>query len=154
MKFSTREDIQAPMDAVYQAITDFPNFERMAKWRGAKIERLDGDGPVKQGASWDVSFSFRNKERHMRGDLVWLDDQGMKLESASVGLTGVTIVDLVPLSPARTRLAVSIELRAKSLSARLLLQSLKLAKSRLNNKFKARVSEFAEELESQHRRRG
>ena len=40
----------------------------------------------------------------------------------------------------------------KSLSARLLLQSLKLAKSNLTRRFKLRVTEFAEDVEDRYRK--
>jgi hypothetical protein len=73
------------------------------------------------------------------------------IDLASNGLDGKTTVELVALSPQRTRLSVSIDLSAKSLSARLLLQSLKLAKSNLTNRFKKRVAEFSKGIESDKR---
>ena len=59
-------------------------------------------------------------------------------------------MELLALSRNRTRLSVTIDLTPKSLSARLLLQSLKLAKNNLTRKFKLRVSEFAEVIEDSY----
>ncbi len=151
MKFSSREDIEAPIDHVYAAITDFPAFERQALRRGADVRRTDGSGPAQEGATWQVAFSFRGKERKLKAELTRLEEQGLQLNTASAGIDGETVVDLVPLSPRRTRLAVSIELRAKSLSARLLLQSLKLAKANLTHRFKKRVAEFASDVEGRYK---
>ena len=33
---------------------------------GAQVERTDGRGPVGVGATWDVAFTFRNKDRKLR----------------------------------------------------------------------------------------
>ncbi len=151
MKFSSREDIEAPIDHVYRAVTDFPAFERQALRRGADVRRVDGTGPAQQGSAWDVAFSFRGKERKMKAVLARLEEQGLQLDTDSSGIDGVTLIDLVPLSPKRTRIAVSIELRAKSLSARLLLQSLKLAKANLTHRFKKRVADFGSDVEARYK---
>ena len=58
----------------------------------------------------------------------------------------------MPLSQNRTRIAIPVEMSPKSLSARLFLQSLKLAKSNLTRRFKLRVTEFAEEVEDRYRK--
>ena len=144
MKFSAREDIEAPIDQVFARVTDFAAFERQMLRRGAEVRRVDAGQPVTVGSAWDVAFTFRSRERRMRATVTRMDAPGdLVVAIAASGLDGVTTVELVALSPQRTRLAVTIDLSAKSLSARLLLQSLKLAKSNLSNRFKKRVSEFA-----------
>lgn len=152
MKFSAREDIEAPIDHVFRNVSDFAAYERQALRRGADVRRVDSAEPPQAGSAWDVTFAYRGKERKLRGTLTRVDQHGIQLDTTSSGIDGVTQIELVPLSPARTRLAVSIDMKAKSLSARLLLQSLKLAKSSLSGRFKKRVAEFAEEIEARHRR--
>lgn len=152
MKFSTREDIEAPIDHVFKAVSDFAAFERQALRRGADVRRLD-QGPVIVGSAWDVAFQFRNKDRRLRATVTTLDvPHVLVVDTVASGIDGVTNVELVSLSPKRTRIAVSIELSAKSLSARLLLQSLKLAKATLTKRFKSRVAEQAEAIEDRFRR--
>ena len=144
MKFSAREDIEAPIDQVFARVTDFATFERQMLRHGAEVRRVDAGQPVTVGTAWDVAFTFRSRERRMRATVTRMDAPGdLVVAIAANGLDGVTTVELVALSPQRTRLAVTIDLSARSLSARLLLQSLKLAKSNLSNRFKKRVSEFA-----------
>lgn len=153
MKFSSREDIEAPIDYVYARATDFAGFERQALRRGAEVKRLDGDGLYDVGSKWDVAFKFRNKDRQMQVEVATLDDPNLMIvETTAQGLDTIARVELVSLSPKRTRIVIGLELSAKSLSARLLLQSLKLAKSSLTNRFGSRIKTFAQTTEEDYRK--
>lgn len=153
MKFSTREDIEAPIDHVFGRVSDFAGFERQALRRGGEIRRLDKAPEPQVGSAWDVSFQFRGKERKMTAHLVQLEaPSAMQIDTKSSGIDGETKVELVALSRTRTRLAITMELKPKSLSARLLIQSLKLAKSNLSRKFKLRIADFAEDTETRYKR--
>ena len=148
MKFSTREDIEAPIEYVFERVTDFTNFERQAMRRGGEVTRLDKNGDFVVGSSWDVNFMFRNKGRNLKAEIAKLETPtALHIGTSAKSLDGVTIAELVALSRTKTRLTVTLELSPKNLSARLFLQSLKLAKSNLSRKFKQRVSEFTNELE-------
>ena len=61
-------------------------------------------------------------------------------------------LDLVALSQQRTRMAIVLNLKPKTLSARLLIQSMKLAKANLTKRFKLKVAAYAKSLEDRHRR--
>lgn len=151
MKFSTREDIEAPIDYVFARTTDFNGFERRALRREADVQRLDGSSVIQQGSAWDIAFKFRGKDRKMRATIVNLDQPTLvRFGITANGIEGDTVMELLALSRNRTRLSVTIDLTPKSLSARLLLQSLKLAKNNLTRKFKLRVSEFAEVIEDSY----
>ncbi len=152
MKFSTREDIEAPMTHVFAAVSDFAGFERRALRQGADVKRLD-DGPVAVGSAWDIAFQFRGRDRRMKATVASLDaPNAYRIETLSDGMTVTTDVELVALSRSRTRVAVAFDLRARSLTARLLLQSMKLVKSKLTKRFKARVLEYAEDIEDDYRK--
>ncbi len=153
MKFSTREDIEAPIDYVFSRITDFQGFERQALRRGADVQRLDAAASPCAGSSWDVAFKFRGKDRKFMATVHRMDEPTvLHINTAASGLDGESVVELVPLSKNRTRIAVSVEMSPKNLSARLLLQSLKLAKSNLTRRFKMRVTAFAEDVEDRYRK--
>jgi hypothetical protein len=151
MKFSTREDIAAPAEHVFAYISDFGVFERQALRRGADVRRID-NGPYKPGSGWDIAFKYRGRDRRMRTMLDKIDaPHAIQLSSVANGIDGATEIELVSLSPTRTRMSVSIDLTAKSLAARLLLQSLKLAKSSLTARFKKRVGAFAQDVEDTYK---
>lgn len=154
MKFSTREDIEAPIDYVFARVTDFNGFERQALRRGADVQRVDPASVIQQGAAWDIAFKFRGKDRKMKATISNLDQPTqLTMQIAANGIDGETLVELVALSRNRTRLSVGIDLSPKSLSARLLLQSVKLAKNNLTRKFKLRVSELAVDIEDSYGKR-
>ncbi|MCG3266951.1 SRPBCC family protein [Yoonia sp. I 8.24] len=152
MKFSTREDIEVPIADTFARVSDFAAFERRALRHGVQVTRGD-DGPVKPGSQWQVAFKFRGRNRALDATLSTLDDPNFyQVLGASDGMTFTTEVELVALSPNRTRIIVGLDLRAKSMTSRLILQSMKLAKAKLSKRFRARVLEFSEETEDAYRK--
>jgi len=150
MKLSTREDIEAPIATVYQAVVDFDGFERQLMRRGVDVTRDESHPVDLPGAQWTARFSWRGRQHELNAELVSIDvDQGYAIESKSGGVECMGVVDLVPLSKARTRLFVSLDLRPTTLSSRLFIQSLRLAKSNLTRRFKSRVGEFASGIAGQ-----
>lgn len=151
MKFSAREDIEVPIEAVFDRISDVDVFERQALRYGAEVERRKSrDGAP--GPAWRIKFKFRGRERKVMTERVVLEPPTLQVfDFTAAGLAGQTRIELVPLSPKRTRLAVGIEVTANTLTARLLLQSLRLAKSNLNARFKTRVHEQAQSIETKYR---
>ncbi len=154
MKFSTREDIEVPIERMFQAVSDFDGFERQALRRGAEVTRHDAYGKPGMGSEWRAEFTFRGKRREANIRIVQFEPpNGYVAETVSGGIEGIATVDLVALSPRRTRMHFSVELMPRSLSARLLVQSLKFAKASLRKRFSNRVAQFAEDIEVKHRAR-
>ncbi len=153
MNFTTREDVEAPIAFVWQQATDFTAFERQGLRRGADVKRTDRLGKVGVGSGWDVTFTFRGKERDLTSNVTAFDPPNTyTVDIASAGIKGTCLVDLLPLSRSRTRLTVTVDLSATSLAARLMLQSLKLAKGSLNSRFAGRVTAMAEDMRDRYRR--
>ena len=74
----------------------------------------------------------------------------MLISNESDGLSGNVVVNVVALAPKRARLMLSVELKPKNLSARLLLYSMRFAKNSLDRKFKARICDLATKIETAH----
>lgn len=149
MKFSTREDIAAPIEDVFAALTEFDMLERAALRRGLEVTRTDTLTAPGPGMGWQVQFDFRGKHRVLNTELVHLTPpEVMGFKSEVGGLHGLTAVDLVPLSPGQTRMAVAVELAPHSVSARVFLQTLRLIKARLTRQFASAVTRFAREVEA------
>lgn len=152
MKFNTREDIEAPIEHVFGAISEFDGLERQALRRGAEVQRQDINGKPGVGSEWQLRFLFRGKWREVAARMTEFEaPNGYTAETKSGGIDGVVSLDLVALSPRRTRMQVSIDLKPRTLSARLLIQSLKFAKANLAKRFTNRVSQMAQDIEAKYR---
>jgi hypothetical protein len=153
MQFSSKEDIEAPIDGVFREITDFQSFERSALRRGAEVQRTDALGAPAVGMSWHARFMLRGRKREMDIELVEYDPpNGIGLEARSPAILGRMRVDLVALSRGRTRLSVDLVLEPRSISGRLMVQSLKLARANLTKRFRLRVADYAVDLEERFKR--
>lgn len=151
MKFSTREDIEAPIDTVFEMLCDFESFERSAMRRGADVQRVDRLMTPGVGMMWHASFDMRGKRRELELEMVTFDQPNeIVLESTSPGLIGRMAFELMALSRSRTRILVELEVKPLNLTTRLLVQSMKLAKASLTRKYKLRVAEYAKGMEERY----
>lgn len=149
MKLSTREDISAPVATVFEAVTDFERFRRHLLSKGFQVNGLPQQGLPVQGSTWHSKYQWRGRGYDIESRLVSFEnDQGFAIESQGKGVVCLTVVDLIELAKQRTRLSVSLKLKPTTLASRLLIQSVRIAKPRLNKKLKSRVSNFAAEFES------
>ncbi len=151
MKLSTRTDISAPAGFVFERLADFGSFERVAMRRGITLKRLDTLSEPGAGMSWDIGFRFRGKQRQMITDVKQFEvPELIVYEGVSNSFEAVMDFDLTDLSKTRTRLQVGLDLRPRSLGARLMIQSAKLGKGNLERRFKERIEQFAQDIERQH----
>lgn len=153
MKFSAREDIEAPIDHVFASLCEFEGFERQAMRRGADVQRMDDLTQPGVGMRWKASFSMRGRRRDLALELVRFDvPNEMGFVAQSQGMNATFQIELIALSRSRTRMSVALELSPLNLSARLLIQSLKLAKATLTKRFKLRVADYSKGLEERLQR--
>lgn len=153
MQFTSKEDIEAPIEQVFAMLSEFESFERSAIRRGIEVIRTDEHTAPVAGYAWNARFKLRGKMRDLTLGLVTYDPPTvMRFESDSHGLDGIMTLDLMALSPRRTRMTVSLDLNPKTLAARLLVQSLKLAKGNLTKRFKLKVADYAKNMEDRHSR--
>ena len=147
MKFSSKEDIETPIDRVFEQLTNFEMFERAAIRRGVEIERERDTAQPVVGMAWKARFEMRGRSREARVELTHLDRPNtMRFDAIGKGVDGSFFIDLLPLSPRSTRISVVLDIEPKTLSARLLIQSMKLAKTNLTKRFRKKVREFAKTL--------
>jgi uncharacterized protein YndB with AHSA1/START domain len=152
MQLTAKEDIEAPLDRVFAAVTDFETIERQALRRGIEVQRTDSVAGLGAGMSWKAKFKFRGKGRE--ADITLKEctvPDKLMFHSKVGGLESETCIEMVALSRARTRVNIVSELQPKTLSARLLAQSLKLAKGGIDKRFRKRMAMFAKDLENRLR---
>ncbi len=152
MQFTAKEDIEGPIDRVFAMLTDFESYERAAMRRGAEVVRTDSLRNPGVGMTWQTRFKLRGRDRNLALTLGEMDPpHGLRMDFMSQNLDGDLKIDLLAMSRNRTRMTLAIELRPKTLSARLMVQSLKLARANITKRFALRVAEFAKDLEDRMR---
>ncbi|MCL3880997.1 SRPBCC family protein [Marivita sp. GX14005] len=149
MQITATEDVAAPVDHVFSELTSFEVLERYAMRRGIEVQRrFKGDLPT-AGEGWMLRFAFRGKEREAS---IVLEEyrpfDGLRFGGRSGGLETDTLIELVPLSPSRTRVNLVFKMTPKTLSARLLVQSFKLARSSINRRVQKRMAQYRDEIEA------
>lgn len=150
MELSTHQDIEAAIDAVFAKLTAPQVFEAAAIRHGAQVRHRATTPGRGLGAAWDVSFVMQGKARDAVVEVTQIDPPNvMRVTLASRSMEGDMTVTLAALSERRTRLSVSVTLRALSLPTRLLLKSLSLTKGVVDEKFRARVAQIVADFEGE-----
>ena len=153
MNLSARYDVEAPVDFVYRELTNFDAWEHMARRRGAEVTRDDRLSAAGPGMGWQVSFPFRGKARSARLKLAAATPTSqMIVDAVSKMVDGSLTFDLLDLAPNRTRIEVRMVVTPKTLAARIYVQTLKLARKKLEGNFAKKVAQLAVEMEDRYRR--
>lgn len=148
MKLTAQEDVAAPIEKVFAAISDTERFERAILRRGAQVIRTDTLEAKGAGMCWQVSFEFHNRPREAEVEMRDYDPpNGVQAYAVSSGIEATIVTDLLALSKGRTRMSVAVDLTPKTIPARLLIQSLKLTRSNLNNRLRKRIADYATSIE-------
>lgn len=151
MKFTAKEDIAAPADYVFDSLCNADRLERMVRQKGGKITRTP-QGPLVQGSVWDGEIPFRGSVRSVSLTITNLTRPHKVLLVGGGAAFDLTVqVDVVALSGLTTRLSVETEAKPKTLAARLMIQSVKLAKGAVLTRYRKRISSFAAMIEKEHR---
>ena len=138
MKFKVSEDVDAPMNLVWTRFVDFSQFENEAKRRGADLVRLGDWSEPKIGAKWRGEVPVRGKSRMIVAEITTFDPEETCVVTSQIGgMDCVYDLTFVALSPEVTRVTSVLELSANTLSARLLLQTMKLARGKVIQKLQA-----------------
>lgn len=149
MKLATKKDIEAPIAQVWAAVSDHEAWERAAMRRGVEVERTDKLRSPGPGMAWTSRFTFRGRDRKADLQVTEMTGPGaMGFTVVSDAIEAVSRVELIEMSAKRTRLHLTSEIKPRSLGARLFLQSLRLARAKVERKFDAKVGQLAADLEA------
>ncbi|MCW8842720.1 MAG: SRPBCC family protein [Rhodobacteraceae bacterium] len=149
MKFKSKEDLDAPIEKVFELLADFERHERSALRRGIEVSRVDSLKAPGVGARWDAQFRFRGKPRKAEIEVVKFEHPAeISVVAHMHGMDAQVEFLLVALSKTRTRLSVATTLTPQTLSARLLVQSFKLARGNITKRFDSRMASWARDIEA------
>ena len=152
MKLAAKYDVEAPAAFVFAQLTDFDGWERAAMRRGADVMRSDTLPTIGPGMTWVAQFHYRNKDRKTT---ISLDEitpiTHLALTGKSAPVDGTLALEVQDLGAKRTRVEVRLEVKPNTLAARIYVQSLRLARARVERGFSQRVAQMAVEIENRFR---
>jgi hypothetical protein len=105
------------------------------------------------GAGWRIRLQFRGRIRNvlLRLDEVTQDEKiGYSFEGQA--LHGSIDLETKALSARRSRLRVSVDAKPKTLAARLFLNSLRLARRKVEERMETRVGQLGARIEERYSR--
>lgn len=152
MDIETRAEVAAPIEFVFEQITNWDEIERLVMRRGGEIARTTHLTPAEEGTAWDLSFYLRGKTRKMQVEIFNFqrpDRVGATFRSRPLDVTAR--ISLTPLPSQRTRMTLTTNLRGKTIPARLLLQTLRLRRARTEKRMGVMLSGFADQIEASYR---
>lgn len=152
MKFSAKQDIDAPAAYVFAAFSDFDAWERAGLRQGVGVIRTDTLGGVTSGMTWQVTFSFRNKMRTVDIALDQLiKPQRLDFSATSPAMQASMVVEIAEMSALRSRIHVVSDVTPRTLTAKLFIQSLRLARAKADRKYAQRISDIAADITARYR---
>lgn len=152
MKFAVKQDIEVPVAFAFAYLSDFDAWERSAMRRGAEVARTDQLRTPAAGMTWQAAFPYRGKLRKLDIRLTkMVAPNKLNLTAQSAAIEIELAVDLAEMSARRSRLHLTMEVIPRNLAARLFIQSMRLARTRMDRKFAQRVAQVVTEMETAYR---
>lgn len=152
MRMSTEERVAAPADWVFARLSHAGGLERAARARGAEVTRLRGErtGP---GTAWRVAAQFRGMRREAEAAVTRHEPpRELRVEGGDGALTGAGTLVVTPEGPGACRIGVTAEIGASGLKGQALLQPLKLARGRIEDRLARQVEDVAVRLGERYAR--
>ncbi|MEM7440836.1 MAG: SRPBCC family protein [Pseudomonadota bacterium] len=154
MQFSSVQDVNAPLDFVFHELSDFDSYEAYAMRVGAQVERKVDRIEKGPGIIWNVVGDFRGKTRDVDIELTeYRPDNVLKFMMTSKGIEAGADFEAMALTRKQSRIKMTLNITPKTISARLVLQSAKLARGSLNKKFNHRFWTYANYIENNYNRK-
>lgn len=150
MKFSTRMDTDLVATELFAAISNFDRFGQIIRRRRAQVEVLD---PALTGSlAWDLGFDLRGRRREFRFALSRHDpDEALRLTGVSELFNIEIDLMVVALTRSRSRLICRADVRPRTMKARLVIQTAKLGKAQLDERFAREVAGMLNDLTAERK---
>lgn len=151
MKLTAKTDLDVPVGFLFDAVADQEAWVAMARARGAEVEPAPDRPASGIGAGWNLRFRFRGKLRKVQ---VWLEDlqtdQLLAYAFAGQAFEGSAVIEVTALSSRRSRLRVGLTVKPRTLAARLFLNTLRLARRKVQARYDMRLGQAAATIQARY----
>ena len=151
MEMQAKCNMNVPIEFAHDQLVDFAEFEALLLGYGATVTRLDNVSVLGTGMKWLVEGHFRGKDRAIQLEMTKYQECEMIGYKSSAKEIDVEVsLDLLALATNETRLTLTVQPTPNTISARLILQSAKLARKSLQRRLDKRLSDYAETVEQKY----
>lgn len=148
MQFRVSEDVAAPARRVWSGFSDFSMIEAEVRAGGAELSRVGDWSEARPGAKWQGVVLLRGKPRPIEAKVSeFVPQRRLAVRCRVDGMECSYEVALDPLEAVVTRVLVQLELSASTMSSRLVLQSMKVARGRVLRRVEGAVARQGREVE-------
>jgi len=152
MQINASETLKGHIEEIFDALSDFAPAEQAAMDRGMRVERLDALAAPAAGMRWKIGFFARGREREADVELVKTTRPTfMQFEGKVGGLFFQSNISCRVADTDATEVTVVTKLKPQAMTARMLVQSLKLARRRVNRRYKMALGRLLRDVESRAR---
>lgn len=153
MKLTAKTDIEVPAAFVFATLIDNTSWEREAVRNGVEVERPPGTPANGVGAEWRIRGHFKGKARKALIRIEELAaDQRLALGIDSPSMEGNSRIEVMVLSPRRSRVRMDLEVKPKTLAARLFINTMRLAKGRVQGRFEKGLGQLGARIKDRYER--
>lgn len=153
MNFKVSEDIDASADITWARFTDFSGIEADISGRGVELSRVGNWETATEGCVWRGSVKIRGRVRPVASEIsVLTPPERCEIRTVIGGMEAVYEMTFLALRDDMTRVQVVMDLSAKTLSARLVLKTLKLARGRVLQRLQGLLARLGNLAEDDYRR--
>lgn len=143
MKFSTRLDADVPAQVFYDHVCDFGRAQRLLSRSNVVMRRLSPAEASGVGICWYIDFRWQRRDRRLRLDVTDYDrPERLSLRGGSDQFQIAIDMVVVALARNRSRLLFDFNVKPLNMRARLLIQTARLGRARLQRRFDRVVKEF------------
>ncbi|MEO1001020.1 MAG: hypothetical protein AAFW69_10545 [Pseudomonadota bacterium] len=145
MELSLTREIAVPEGWLRARVEGIDAHLPAAAARGWEIARVAGTS-VAPGSSWTASGRIRGRRVRGRVEITGADAEGWRFRGGGEGFALTGRIGTEALGPRKTRLTLEVALRPETLTARMMMPSLRLFRPRIARRIEAALRRLARRL--------
>lgn len=151
MKFDYSRIIDVPVGFAFDQATDFNKFEAVGIGSMSPFVPTGDIRAPQIGARWKITSEFQGRDRRYSLELRELvKNERVVLGNGSQKFDVEAVFTFTPAQNEATLFGFAFEASAKTITGRLILQTLQLARGRIEGKMSESFDKMATEIESSH----
>lgn len=151
MKFDYKTTINVPVEFAYARLTDFDKFEKEGFGNISKFKPVGDIAAPAIGAKWKLRSEFQGRQRSFSLQLRELiENESVVLGNGSDKFDVEASFGLSKVDPENTGFVFEINASAKTITGRLIMQTMQLARSRIEKKLCVDFDAMRDRMEAEY----